>query len=220
MNNLRAILFDLDGVLVRTRDYHFQAWFQVAKDEGRELTRQEYEHVLRGMRKNDVLHYLTRGRNYTEEQFHSMLERRRQYFLAYISNMTEEDLIEGCRELLCEIRQAGIKIAIASAGKHAKLILERLALVSFFDGIADRYSICNNKPSPDIFLFAAGLVNVPVAFCLAIDDKAANIAEVRRTGMRVLGIGEKEHFHPDDPVLPSLAHVRLHDILSCSIQQQ
>lgn len=220
MNYPQAILFDLDGVLVKTRDYHFQAWARVAQDEGRSLTRQEYEQVLRGMRKQEVLHYLTQGRHYSDEQFQSMVERRRQYYLDGVNAMTEDDLVEGCRALLCEIRQAGIKTAIASAGKHARLILQQLALSDYFDGIADRYSICNSKPSPDIFLFAAGLVNVPVPFCLAIDDKAPNIAEVKRTGMRVLGIGEKEDFHPDVPVLPSLAHVCLHEIVCCSARQQ
>ena len=215
----QAILFDLDGVLVKTRDYHFRAWAQVAQDEGRCLTRQEYEHVLRKMRKNEVLHYLIQGQHPSEERFQSMLERRRQYYLEQVDTMTEADLVEGCRELLSEIRQAGIKIAIASAGKHARLILQRLALTDCFDGIADRYSICNNKPAPDIFLFAAGLVNVPVSGCLAIDDKAPNLAEIKRTGMRVLGIGEKEHFHPGDPVLPSLAHVCLQDILCCAVQR-
>src|SRR5437899_9492617 len=127
-----------------------------------------------------------------------MLERRRQYYLEGVNSMTEEDLVEGCRELLYEIRRAGIKTAIASAGKHARLILHQIALSDCFDGVADRYSICNNKPSPDIFLFAAGLVNVPVSYCLAIDDKAPNIAEAKRTGIRFLGIGEQEGFHSDD----------------------
>jgi beta-phosphoglucomutase len=219
MNYPQAILFDLDGVLVKTRDSHFQAWARVAKDEGRLLTRQEYEQVLRGMRKQEVLHYLTQGRQYSKEQFHSMLERRRQYYLEGVHTMNEDDLVEGCRDLLGEIRQAGIKTAIASAGKHARLILQQLALSDYFDGIADRYSICNNKPSPDIFLFAAGLVNVPVPFCLAIDDKAPNLVEVKRTGMRVLGVGEKECFHPDVPALPSLAHVCLRDIACCYTRQ-
>ena len=136
-----------------------------------------------------------------------------------LSVKTKQALQHDGRSDEYEIRQAGIKIAIASAGKHARLILQRLALTDCFDGIADRYSICNNKPAPDIFLFAAGLVNVPVSGCLAIDDKAPNLAEIKRTGMRVLGIGEKEHFHPGDPVLPSLAHVCLQDILCCAVQR-
>lgn len=213
MNNIQAMLFDLDGVLVKTREYHFRAWAQVAQDEGISLTRQEYEQVLRRMKKHEVLQYLTRGHAVSEVYVQEMIERRRQYYLAQVHGMTEEALIEGGRELLHEIRQAGIKIAIASAGKHARLILQQLSLTECFDGIADRYSIARNKPAPDIFLFAAGLVNVSVAHCLVIDDKAPNLIEVKQAGMRVLGIGEKAQFHPDDPVLSSLAHVHVHDIL-------
>lgn len=209
-----AILFDLDGVVVQTRDYHFRAWARVAEDEGIALSRQEYDQYLRGVRKRELLRYLTRGRDYSEEQFQSLLERRKRYFLEGITAMSEADLIPGFRELLTEIEHAGIKTAVASGGKHTRLILEQLALLDAFDGIADAYSVSNNKPAADIYLFAAGLVNRPVASCLAIDDKATNVQNIKLAGMCAIGIGEKEHFHPDDLVLPSLAHVRLCDIIA------
>ncbi len=215
MNGPRAILFDLDGVLVNTRNYHFQTWVQVANDEGISLTRQEFDHVLRGMRRTDVLHYLTRGRDYSDRRLQSMIERKNQYFLECVRSMTAADLVPGVLPLLSEIRQAGIKTAVASASKNTKLILERLALTTIFDGIADGFCVCNGKPAADIFLFAAGLVNVPVASCLALDDKAANIRHIQRTGMHALGIGEKGQFHSDDLVLPTLAYARLHDIFLC-----
>ncbi len=209
----RALLFDLDGVIILPKDYHFQAWARVARDEGIHLTCQEYDQFLRGVRKRDVLCYLTRGRSCSETQLQSMLERKKSYFLEEIMHMTETDLTPGVRCLLDEIRQAGIKTAIASAGKYTRHILEQLALLDAFDGIADASCICNNKPAADVYLFATGLVNVPVAACLAIDDKAANIRQIKLTGMRALGIGERDHFHHDDFVLPTLAHACLSDVI-------
>ena len=209
----RAILFDLDGVIVKPKDYYFQAWARVARDEGIALTYQEYDQFLRGVGKRDVLCYLTRGRSYSEAQIQSMLERKQSYFFEEITHMTEADLTPGIRDLLDEIWQANIKIAIASASKYTRSILEQLTLLDAFDGIADASCICNNKPAADIFLFAAGLMNVPVAACLAIDDKAANIEQVKLTGMCTLGIGEKEYFHHDDCVLPTLAHACLSDVI-------
>lgn len=209
----RAILFDLDGVIIKPKDYYFQSWARIARDEGLSLTYQEYNQFLRGTRKRDALRYLTRGYNYSEAQFLSILERKKCYFLEEITRMTEADLTPGVRRLLNESRQAGIKTAIASAGKYTRQILEQLALLDAFDGIADALSIARNKPAADVYIFAAGLVNVPVAACLAIDDKADNVRDIKRVGMHALGIGEKDHFHPDDLVLPTLAHVCLSDIL-------
>jgi beta-phosphoglucomutase len=213
MASSRAILFDLDGVIINTIEYHFQTWAQVARDEGSFLTRWEFDQYLRGVRKDEVLRYLARGRNYSEARFQSMMARKNQYFLGCVRNMTPRDLIPGIQNLLDEIRQAGIKTAIASASKNTKLILEQAALTSAFDGIADGYCVSRSKPFADIFLFAAGLVNVPVISCLAIDDKVANVGQVKQAGMRVIGIGDRERFQQADLVLPTLANVHLCDLL-------
>lgn len=208
-----AILFDLDGVIINTIEYHFQTWVQVARDEGSSLTRWEFDQYLRGVPKNEVLRYLARGRDYSEAQFQSMMVRKNQYFLGCVRNMTTKDLIPGIQNLLGEIRQAGIKTTIASASKHTKLILEQVALTSAFDGIADGYCVSRSKPFADVFLFAAGLVNVPVLSCLAIDDKDANVEQVKQTGMRAIGIGDRKRFQRADLVLPTLANVHLYDLL-------
>lgn len=213
MASLRAILFDLDGVIVNTIEYHFQTWAQVARDEGGSLTRWEFDLYLRGVRKKEMLRYLARGGNYSEAQFQSMLERKNQYFLDCVRNMTPRDLVPGVQNLLGEIRQAGMKTAIASASKKTKQILEQVALTSAFDGIADGYCASRSKPFADIFLFAAGLVNVPVLSCLAIDDKDANVEQVKQAGMRAIGIGDRERFQRADLVLPTLANAHLDDLL-------
>ncbi len=123
-------------------------------------------------------------------------------------------MVSGGRELLQEIRQLGIKTAIASASKNSRTVLEHLELIPLFDGIADGSCVVNGKPAPDIFVYAAGLVGVPTPDCLGIEDAAAGVEAIKAAGMRALGIGPRERFHGADAVLPSLANLRLAQLLN------
>src|SRR6185312_3560599 len=213
MQTPQAIIFDLDGVLTDTSEYHYQAWKHLADDEGIPFTHEENDTHLRGVGRRESLMYLTRSRRYSEEQIREMMERKNRYYNALIQDMTPNEMVEGGRELLEEIRQAGIKIAIASASKNCHTVLERLEIVHSFDGIADGYSVSNSKPAPDIFIYAAGLVHVPTSSCLGIEDADAGVEAIKAAGMRAIGIGPKERFHHADKVLPTIAHKRLQDLL-------
>ncbi|HEY7414902.1 MAG TPA: HAD-IA family hydrolase, partial [Ktedonobacteraceae bacterium] len=117
------------------------------------------------------------------------------------------------KQLLQEIRDAGIKSAIASASKNSHTVLEQLEIMSYFDGIADGWSVVHAKPAPDLFIYAAGLTGVPVAACLGIEDADAGIEAIKGAGMMALGIGPQERFQHADKVLPSLAHLHLHNLV-------
>jgi len=119
----KAILFDLDGVLTDTSEYHYQAWKHLADDEGIPFTREENDAHLRGVGRRESLMYIIRGKNYTEEQIQEMMDRKNRYYHDLIQNMSPKDLVAGGRELLQEIRNAGIKVAIASASKNCKTVL-------------------------------------------------------------------------------------------------
>ncbi|MBV9615818.1 MAG: HAD hydrolase-like protein, partial [Ktedonobacteraceae bacterium] len=157
----QAILFDLDGVLTDTSEYHYQAWKHLADDEGIPFTHEENDAHLRGVGRRESLAYIIRGRQYSEEQIQEMMDRKNRYYNDLIKQMKPDELVEGGRELLEEIHKAGIKLATASASKNCRIVLERLDIGHYFDGIADGYSVSNSKPAPDIFVYAAGLVNVP-----------------------------------------------------------
>lgn len=208
-----AILFDLDGVLTDTSEYHYQAWKHLADDEGIPFTHEENDAHLRGVGRRESLGYIIRGRQYSEEQIQEMMTRKNNYYNDLIKQMTPNELVEGGRELLEEIYNAGIKIATASASKNCRIVLERLDIVHYFDGIADGYSVSNSKPAPDIFVYAAGLVNVPTLACLGVEDAAAGIEAIKAAGMEALAIGPAERFHNADKVLPDLVKKRLQDLL-------
>jgi beta-phosphoglucomutase len=214
MQKPEAIIFDLDGVLTDTSEYHYQAWKRLADEEGIPFTREENDEHLRGVSRRESLMYIIRGRQYSEAQIQEMMDRKNRYYTEMIKSMTPNDLVAGGRDLLKEIRDAGIKTAIASSSKNAHTVLERLDIMNLFDGVADGNSVVNTKPAPDLFVYAAGLVRVPTTACLGVEDADAGIEAIKNAGMQALGIGPAERFHRADKVLPTLAHLHLQDILS------
>ncbi|MBV9707697.1 MAG: beta-phosphoglucomutase [Chloroflexi bacterium] len=213
MQQPKAIIFDLDGVLTDTSEYHYQAWKHLADDEGIAFTHEENDTYLRGVDRRNSLLYLLKGRKVSEEQIQEMMERKNRYYNDLIKNMTSKEVIEGGRELLDEIRHAGIKMAIASSSKNCWTVLRAIDIAHYFDGVADGYSVTHGKPAPDIFIFAAGLVSTPTSHCLGVEDADVGIEAIKAAGMQALVIGPAERFHKADKVLPSLANKRLQEML-------
>ncbi|GCF07385.1 beta-phosphoglucomutase [Dictyobacter arantiisoli] len=214
MSQVKAILFDLDGVLTDTSEYHYRAWKQLADEEKIPFTREENDIHLRGVGRRESLMYIIRDHQYSEDQIQDMMKRKNDYYNELIKTMTPNEVVPGGRELLQEIRQAGIKSAVASASKNCHIVLERLQIVDLFDGIADGTCIVNSKPAPDIFIFAAGLVQTPAVDCMGIEDADAGIDAIKTAGMYALGIGPKERFHRADRVIPDMKNVHLKDLLA------
>lgn len=143
-----------------------------------------------------------------------MMERKNRYYAELIKNMSPGEVVPGGVDLLKEIRRAGIKMAIASASKNTMTVLQRLGLVSLFDGIADGNSVVHSKPAPDVFIFAAGLVNTPTQDCLGVEDATAGIEAIKAAGMTALGIGPRERFPLADKVMDTLEKKTLRDLLA------
>ncbi len=209
----KAIIFDLDGVLTDTSEYHYQSWKRLADDEGIPFTHEENDEHLRGVGRRDSLMYIIRGRQFTEAQIQEMMERKNRYYHDLIKNMTPNDLTPGGRALLQEIRNAGIKVAIGSGSKNCRMVLDLLKITDLLDGIADGNSVTNGKPAADLFVYAAGLVNVPTVDCLGVEDADAGIEAIKTGGMQALAIGPRERFHRADKVVPTLANLHLQDLL-------
>ncbi|GHO73177.1 beta-phosphoglucomutase [Ktedonobacter sp. SOSP1-85] len=213
MSQPQAIIFDLDGVLTDTSEYHYQAWKHLADDEGIPLTHEENDEHLRGVGRRESLMYIIRGHQYSEDQIQEMMERKNRYYHALIERMTPKEVVPGGVALLEEIKSAGIKVAIASASKNCRLVLDRLQLTSYFDGIADGNCVVNGKPAPDIFVYAAGLVNVFTPNCIGVEDADAGIQAIKAAGMKAVAIGPASRFHGPDKVLPTMENKHLKDLL-------
>ncbi|HYW19317.1 MAG TPA: beta-phosphoglucomutase [Nodularia sp. (in: cyanobacteria)] len=205
--DIQGVIFDLDGVLTDTAEYHYQAWQKLADEEGIEFNRQANE-ALRGISRRESLMLMIKNKKYSEAQIQEMLERKNGYYVELIENITPKDMLPGAIALLDELREQGIKIAIGSASKNAQMVLERLGIADHVDAIADGYSVQQPKPAPDLFLYAAKQLGVPPEQCLVIEDAAAGVEAALAAGMWAVGLGPSERVGAAHVVLPSLAGVK------------
>ena len=209
---IRAFIFDLDGVITDTAEYHYRGWQQLAEEEGIPFTREDNEH-LRGVARRESLLLILKGRTYPEEKIQEMMDRKNDYYLAFIKEITPRDLLPGAKELLEEIRAAGLKNALGSASKNACEVIERLGIRDLFDAISDGFSVERQKPAPDLFLHAAAQLGLSPAECIVVEDAAAGIEAARAGGFRSIGLGPRNRVGKADIILPNLNGAHLADLL-------
>jgi kojibiose phosphorylase len=209
---IQGVIFDLDGVLTDTSEFHYQSWQRLADEEGIPFNR-EINEALRGVSRRDSLLHILKGRPVSEDQLQAMMDRKNRYYLELIQNITPTDLLPGVAELLNDLRSAGIKVALGSASKNARQVVERLGIADQIDAIADGFSVTHSKPAPDIFLHAAAQLGLPPAACIVVEDAASGIEAALRAGMWSVGLGPKERVGAAHVVLPSLEGVRWRDLL-------
>lgn len=212
-DSIKAIIFDLDGVLTDTAEYHFRAWKRLADEEEIPFTRQDNER-LRGVSRRRSLEILLSlaDRSVPDDQFQEMMDRKNNYYQAMLADLTSADLLPGVDELLAEIGAAGLKIAIASASRNARTVVSQLELAPQIDALADGYSPGRPKPAPDLFLHAARLLGLPPGHCIVVEDAGAGIAAGMAAGMVTVGIGPEERVGGADRVLPNLEGAHLSDL--------
>ena len=146
-------------------------------------------------------------RNYREEQLKEMMERKNRYYVDSIQEVTPDDLLPGAIALLNELRAAGMKIAIGSASKNARAVIENLGIADKVDAIADGYSVERSKPAPDLFLHAAELLGLKPAQCVVVEDAASGIEAGLAAGMLTIGLGPVERVGAAHVVFPNLEGV-------------
>ncbi len=208
---LRAFIFDLDGVLTDTAEYHYRAWKRVADEAGLPFTRDDNEH-LRGVSRRESLLLILKGRPYPEEKIQAMMARKNNYYLEFIKEISPRDLLPGAQELLEELRANDYKTALGSASKNARDVVERLGIDSLLDAISDGYSVERQKPAPDLFLHAAAQLGLPPNACVVVEDAAAGIEAAKAGGFRSIGLGPHERVGVAEAVFPNLARLHLPDI--------
>jgi len=209
---IKGFIFDLDGVLTDTAEYHYRGWKRLADEVEIPFTREDNE-ALRGIPRRESLLLILKERQYSEEEILEMMERKNRYYLEFIREITPRDLLPGARELLEEIRAAGLKSALGSASKNATEVIERLGIADLLDAVADGHSVKVQKPAPDLFLYAATQLGLNPSECVVVEDAAAGIEAARAGGFLSIGIGPRERLAKADLVLPNLDGVHLNDLL-------
>ncbi|MBC7125122.1 MAG: beta-phosphoglucomutase [Bacteroidales bacterium] len=205
MKEIKACIFDLDGVVVDTAKYHYLAWKRLAQELGFEFTEQHNER-LKGVSRMRSLEILLEvgGLSFPLDEMERMAAKKNAWYVEYIERMTPDEILPGAKELLEELRANGIKVSLGSASKNSPLILERIGLQNHFDAVIDGNSVTLAKPAPDIFLVAAKSLGVNPEFCVVFEDAEAGIEAAINANMRTVGIGNPQILNRADVVVPNL----------------
>jgi len=206
-----AIIFDLDGVITDTNDYHFLAWKRLADEEGLPFTRQDND-LLRGISRRDSLNLLLKGKSITAEKANEMMARKDCYYGEFIAQVTPADLLPGVSDLLAEARAAGIKTVLASASHNAPKVIAHLGIAEQLDVIAHGGMVPRQKPAPDLFLYVARELRIPPTQCLVVEDAKAGITAAHAAGMLAVGLGPVARVGAAEVVLPNLDGATLADL--------
>lgn len=188
--NIKAVIFDLDGVIVTTDDCHYTAWKKMADDEGIYFDRKINER-LRGVSRMQSLEIILEksDKPYTEQEKIALAAKKNAYYVDLIQKLTSHDVLGGVMKNLETLKEHGIKIAIGSSSKNTPIILNRIGLADYFDAVSDGNNIKNSKPDPEVFLKAAEMLKIAPENCMIVEDADAGIEAGKRAGMKTFALG-------------------------------
>lgn len=212
---IKAFLFDLDGVIVDTAIYHYQAWKQMANNLGFDIS-EEFNEQLKGVSRMDSLDIILKhgGIEVSDEEKLALATQKNENYLNLVSKMSPADILPGVSDFFVQVKQENIKIALGSVSKNAKLILERIGMLDDFDSIIDGTKISKGKPDPEVFLKGAEELGFSPAECLVFEDAVAGVESAKRAGMKAVGIGKEDVLTEADVVFEDLVGVDIHDLLA------
>ncbi|MVN21901.1 beta-phosphoglucomutase [Mucilaginibacter arboris] len=203
--NVKACIFDLDGVIVDTAVYHFKSWKRLADELGINFTLHDNERLKGVSRMRSLEIVLEIGhQTKTEAEKQELATRKNEWYTEMISKMKPDEVLPGAREFLQQVKNAGIKTALGSASKNAGTILEKTGLIPFFDAIVDGNHVATAKPDPEVFLKGAEALKIEPANCVVFEDAIAGVEAALAGGMKVIGIGSGEILNKADLVVSGL----------------
>lgn len=188
---LKALIFDLDGVICHTDEYHYLAWKSMADSLGVPFDRQ-VNNRLRGVSRMDSLEIILE--NYAGKlspaEKEELAEQKNESYKEFLATMSPADLQEEVKVTLDTLRDRGYLLAIGSSSKNAKFILQQLGLGAYFDAISDGNNITHSKPDPEVFVKAAQMLRLSPEECLVVEDAVSGAEAGHRGGMQVACVGD------------------------------
>lgn len=204
-NKLKAVIFDLDGVIVFTDKFHYQAWKKMADEIGVYFD-EEINNRLRGvgrMESLDIILERYEGEPLSQEYKKILAAKKNDMYRELLYGMGPDDVSDEVRDTLAELKRRGYKLSIGSSSKNAKLILRQVRLTDAFDAISDGTNISKSKPDPEVFIKAAEYLDVPCDNCLVVEDATAGIDAAKAGHMYAAGIGDAMNYSLTDYPLSS-----------------
>lgn len=206
MTDIRAIIFDLDGVICSTDRYHYLAWKALADRLGIPFDEQKNK-LLRGVSRMESLEIILgdRSSHFSEQEKWELAEEKNRIYREYLQTMRPSDLSEDTRYALQTLRKRGYLLAIGSSSKNTRQILAQLGLEHFFDAVADGTQITRSKPDPEVFLLAASLLDISPEQAIVIEDAESGVQAAETGHFRVIGIRSKENDPNSDITIKKLS---------------
>lgn len=214
---LQAFIFDLDGVITDTAEYHYLAWKALGEEVGVPFTR-EFNEELKGVSRMDSLEKIlslgNKQNDFTQEEKEALAASKNEHYVRLIEGISPSDILIGIENLISDIKSRGYKLGLASVSKNAFSVMDKLGLTAQFDAIVDAAKIKNGKPDPEIFLKAAEMLNVEPKACIGIEDAAAGVDSIKGAGMFAVGVGSLDSLNKADIVYGSTKELSLDRIIA------
>ncbi|EUJ39202.1 beta-phosphoglucomutase [Brochothrix campestris] len=214
---MKAVIFDLDGVIADTARFHFVAWQQLATELGITIDGQFNEQLKGISRTESLARILAHGGKtglYSQVQLDQFAERKNDNYLQLISRLDANDILPGIVAFLDEIAAAGLSVALASASRNGPFILSKLGLSERFDTIVDPAQLAAGKPAPDIYLTAAAQLNVAPSDCVGVEDALAGVEAINAAKMVSIAVGDETELAPANHIFASTAGLKLATVKS------
>ncbi|MBK5241521.1 beta-phosphoglucomutase [Clostridium sp.] len=208
MGSIKAIIFDLDGVLVDTAKYHYLAWKRLAEELNIEFSIEDNER-LKGVSRMQSLDIILEIGDTTlnDDTKFEAAQKKNDWYVEYISKLTPEDILPGVITFIESTKANNIKIALGSASKNSMLILNKLNLTHYFDAIIDGTKVSKAKPDPEVFLKGAEALKVLPSQCIVFEDAEAGVEAAVNAGMHCIGIGSKSILKKADLVFSGFTDI-------------
>lgn len=220
MGGIKGCIFDLDGVIVDTAKYHYIAWKRLANQLGFDLTSEQNEQ-LKGISRMASLDILLDLGNLSVDQAEKerLASVKNDWYLELVGEMMPEEILPGAKELILELKEKNVRVALGSSSKNARKIMDQIGLTSEFDAIIDGTMIGKAKPDPEIFLKGAKALGLAAEDCAVFEDAVAGVAAAKSGNMTTIGVGSQETLADADMVVPSLDGSQKEKIMSFLFDQ-
>jgi beta-phosphoglucomutase len=211
MDKLKALIFDLDGVIVTTEHNHFIAWKRTANSLGIDFE-EEHNELLKGVSRVDSLKKILElgAKTISTEEFNELLISKNDFYVDSIQDLNQTDLLPGVLSLLQEAKSKGIKLGIGSSSKNANFILKLLKIDHFFDVVIDGNGVNHPKPHPEVFLNGAKALSLAPAECIVFEDAASGITAAKAGGFITIAVG--------NPNIAEMADTYFNDLTEFSLE--
>jgi beta-phosphoglucomutase len=215
MKQIKACIFDLDGVIVDTAKYHFKAWRRLANELGFDFSEEENEQ-LKGVSRVESLNLILKWgkkEENDEEVKAAMADKKNAWYLEYIERMNADEILPGAEAFLRDAKSKNIKIVLGSASKNSRLILERIGIVHLFDAIIDGNSTTKSKPDPEVFLLGAQAVGLDPKECIVFEDAEKGVEAALAGGFYTVGVGNADVLDEAHIVIPGFEYIEYSEVL-------